>query len=83
MLLMKEKKVDVLYINPNLSLEGEGLGIADEVKLKFDSEIFIFSADLDFGLKERFKVKYPYKFIDEKVEGNIKEALFGSCKYEV
>lgn len=34
MLLMKDKKADVVFINPNLTLEGEGLGIADEIKLK-------------------------------------------------
>jgi hypothetical protein len=42
MMLMKDKKADVVFINPNLTLEGEGLGIADEIKLKFDCEILFF-----------------------------------------
>ena len=77
MLLLKEKKVDVVFINPNLTHEGEGLGIADEIILKFNCEIFIFSKYLEPRLKERFRAVSAHKFIDESLRSEVNEALFG------
>ncbi|MFT6745771.1 MAG: two-component SAPR family response regulator [Glaciecola sp.] len=75
MLLIKDQTPDVVFINPNLTLEGEGLGVANEIQLVAECDIFIFTAELSDVLKERFLVAHSYVFVMETDDECLKSAL--------
>lgn len=77
MLLINDVSPEVVYINPNLTLEAEGLGVAKEIEKKVKCEIFIFTSALSKTLKERFVIAYQYCFIDEAIELNLISSLKG------
>jgi hypothetical protein len=75
MLLIKNQKPDVVFVNPNLTLEGEGLGVAKEIKLLIDCELYVFTDDLSDVLESRFRAATPYEFIQEMNDESLINAM--------
>jgi hypothetical protein len=77
MLLIKDVVPDVVFISPNLTLEGEGLGVADEIKALISCDLFVFTDGLSDELKERFMSAHSYTFIKETDDECLIGALNG------
>ena len=77
MLLIKNQTPDVVFVNPNLTLEGEGLGVAKEIKLLIDCELYVFTDELSDILEARFRAANPYEFIQEMNDESLINAMSG------
>ena len=75
MLLVKKQAPDVVFVNPNLTLEGEGLGIMNEIKSLIDCDFQVFKSDLSEVLKQRFSAVNPYPFIEESNDKCLVDAM--------
>ena len=75
MLLIKKQTPDVVFVNPNLTLEAEGLGVVKEIKSLIDCDFHIFKSDLSDVLRERFSSVISYPFIEESNDKCLIDAM--------
>lgn len=75
MIVVSQKAPELVFVSPNLTLEFEGLNVADEIKDIHDCWIYVFSGELNVEGKNILPKKYSYELVDENDQVDLKHAL--------
>lgn len=75
MLLVKDHGPDVIFCNPNLTLDEEGLDVVSYVKEISDCEIHVFQDGLMESTKEKLQGDQSIKFLNKLTKEGFEAAL--------
>ena len=81
MIMINNNQPDVVFCNPKLSLEGNVIPIALEIRKKCDSKIIVLGKSL--RIKEEMNKLHPYEYIQDANNINEYKNLFSSLKNKI
>jgi hypothetical protein len=77
MVLINDSTPDLVFVNPNLTLESEGLDVVHEVLKKITCKIYFFSSKISPELKNKISLLGDFESIDESSTAQLEVVLTG------
>jgi len=77
MVLIKDSTPDIVFVNPNLTLESEGLDVAHEISQIISCKFYFFKSKMVKELSYKNLLSVPFQLVDETSMSELGSTLSG------